>query len=76
MSTVSYHTSTDEDGAHQQSYTPTPAKKQRTTAGCTSRAAINEKAQQLIDEINNKRKEDTVLLADFKKSMEMQVSVR
>ncbi|XP_072045190.1 uncharacterized protein [Amphiura filiformis] len=75
-STTSYNTSSTEDSSivHHQPYTPTPAKRQRTSAEFTSREKINEKAQQLIDEINNKRKEDTVLLADFKKSMEMQVA--
>ncbi|KAJ8040760.1 Synaptonemal complex central element protein 2 [Holothuria leucospilota] len=40
----------------------------------TSREMLNQQAQILIDEVNAKRKRDTSLLDDFKKSLEIQAS--
>ncbi|XP_038056166.1 uncharacterized protein LOC119728159 isoform X1 [Patiria miniata] len=39
-----------------------------------NREILNQRTQQLIDDINAKRKRDTTLLADFKKAMELQAS--
>ena len=79
-----HHTSSDEGATttHHHQHLPPPSKRQRIAsgnnsgagvAGGASREYLNLSAQQLIDEINEKRKADTLLLADFKKAMEMQV---
>ena len=61
----------------QQQQHPYPeAPKRRRMTSRSSREELNDKAQQFIDEINEKRKADTVLLADFKKAMEMQVKIK
>ncbi|XP_071800233.1 synaptonemal complex central element protein 2-like [Asterias amurensis] len=39
-----------------------------------TREFLNEQTQQLIDDINAKRKRDTTMLADFKKALDLQAS--
>lgn len=41
----------------------------------SSREMLNEQAQMLIDEVNAKRKRDTALLGEYKKALEIQVSL-
>lgn len=56
--------------------TPTlePASKQGTsTSWSVTRDILNHQTQQLIDDINAKRKRDCTILNDFKKAMELQV---
>ncbi|XP_022087220.1 uncharacterized protein LOC110977418 [Acanthaster planci] len=52
-----------------------PSTKQiRSTSSSLTREILNQRTQQLIDDINAKRKRDTSLLADFKKAIEVQAS--
>ena len=37
------------------------------------RTSLQEQAQQLVEELNNKRKQDTSLLEDFKKALDANV---
>ena len=41
---------------------------------CVTQASLSESMQQLIDDINAKRKEDTHLMENYKKASEMHVS--
>ena len=50
----------------------TPASTPPSVLGGT-RESLSQNAQQLIDDINAKRKQDTQLVADFKKELDMQV---
>ncbi|XP_062515271.1 synaptonemal complex central element protein 2-like [Corticium candelabrum] len=53
---------------------PRTAVVQTNDTGTTSREVLNDRAQQLIDKLNEKRKKDATILADFKKSLEDQAA--
>ncbi len=54
---------------------PVKTKQNVTTNLSSSREILHQNAQQLIDDLNTKRKQDTQLLADYKKGMEMHVCI-